>query len=69
MQVYYHNSISGDSSWTKPDGFVGDEGEKLGQQHHIRLHLLLYVPCYLVVAFEGWQFCSLKTSTAASTGL
>jgi hypothetical protein len=27
LQVYYHNSITGDSSWTEPEGFVGPTGE------------------------------------------
>lgn len=25
-QVYYHNSITGDSSWSVPEGFAGDAG-------------------------------------------
>lgn len=28
VQVYYHNSITGESSWSVPDGYVGDAGER-----------------------------------------
>jgi hypothetical protein len=37
VQVYYHNSITGESSWSVPDGYVGDAGEHSTARHSMRL--------------------------------
>lgn len=40
-QVYYHNSITGESSWSVPDGYVGDAGGwvRTVQSHSVKVGL------------------------------